>query len=158
LIPVLAAGLFIAGLTFAMVLYPYRYWARPPVELSIGPDGLGFHLASGRNLELKWSNSTSRIAIVLREDDPDIPVYARFRLFIDKDGLDAKLPWRRVIPLVYVPKQALDSILAHAESAGLGISTTDVTFALTFQSSMRKPCKSVLLGHGVGWKGWRSSE
>jgi len=152
----LGAASFIAACGFGFELlilglacFPIRFWARPPIELQVAPDGLVFALADGARLSLRWNDRNPRIDIVVRANDPAVPTQAQYRIMATHDLGDRRLPWRKAIPLTYVPPEAIVAILNSARSAGLTIKEEENFHAISSFAS--KPGTFYQVQGGRGW-------
>jgi len=137
---------FVACLTFSLCSGPVRFLAPPPIALSVGRSGLQFRLAAGRERGLCWEDEALWIQLVVRHDEPGLPSEARYRLWAYHRNGDSERPWRRVVPVAYLPPDAAEAVLESARAAHLSIARNDNARPVSLSS--RKPCTVFRMARG----------
>jgi hypothetical protein len=133
-----SVGMLAGFLTFSIFWIPTRFWAPPPVSLSVSPQGLGFRLRDGRQLTRSWDTSTLWIELLRRTGPSPLPAEADYRLWVTRGDTDYRLAWRRVVPLTYLTEAAFDSVLHAAEDAHVSVERVDSARSLSLLKPVTK--------------------
>ena len=108
-------------LLFSLAWVPFRYWAPPPVALSVGPQGMDFTLKSGRRIHVPWDRDVGSIELLERVVPQGNPQESSFRIWVMWGPGDFERAWRRIVPLTYVPEAALRAVLEEAHTHDVSV-------------------------------------
>jgi hypothetical protein len=121
----LAIGFLLGYLCLSLAWVPFRYWAPPPVALSVTSQGLDFRLMQGNQVHIPWNRGSLRIELLARAIRENGPVEASHRMWVMWGRGDFELMWRRVVPLTYVPPSVFERVLEEARAQNLSIERID---------------------------------
>lgn len=109
------------SIVFVIFFSRYRARARPPVALSLTADSLEFRFESGRIECLKPTDSRPILGISVYAPHTEPSPNLRIRGEVLRARHEVMLPWRRRVPLFYLPKEALPALLAWARQANFTV-------------------------------------
>jgi hypothetical protein len=112
----IAASIFVAGLSLTFPLYPVRFWSPPPISISITSRTIDFGLPSGEVRSVDFANPELKMTVFARPDGKHVPQYARYRLEVRRTRGDRGVPWRKIIPIAYLSKDAEEALLVAART------------------------------------------
>ena len=138
------AWILVAFMLIVIGSYATRFWAPPPVRMRSTRDELVFVSLNGQSQCIRWRSELLDAQLLDRSTDPKVPRASRYRLWVRGSRGDRWLPWRRVVPLVYLTERAAESILKNAKQAGVQI-VEQSAFTPISAVSMRS-CRAFLLG------------
>jgi len=132
---------FVLYLFVALCFQAIRYLAPPPVGMRIDPNGLTFVLRTGHETTVLWTKPFLFIKIYLRPATDGLPTGARFWMMTLVDRTDEDFIWRRLVPVTYLSKEAIDSVVDSATAVGLRIEREDGCTPLSSYRSI--PCTQI---------------
>ena len=119
-------GTLFGYLCLALAWLPVRYWARPPVALSVSSAGLDFWTRSGKWLRVPWRQEGALpIELEERVYPPGAPNEAAYSIWVKWGRIDSLLVWRRLVPLTYTTEAGFHRVLQEARAQGLPIERFD---------------------------------
>jgi hypothetical protein len=118
-------AVLIGYLCLSLAWVPFRYWAAPPVALSVGSTGLDFTLKSGRHVRVPWDRDSLRIELLERVTKTRRGEETDHRIWVMWGRGDFEIVWRRVVPLTYSSEGALQRVLEEARSQHLSVERVD---------------------------------
>lgn len=117
----LVSGLGFAFIFISIFSLGIRFLAYPPVFLSVTAPGLTFGLFDETIFTVDWKDPNLDFQLLDRPDDPKVPWFAQYRIWVRGSPADRVLPWRRVVPLAYVTREAALCVVQSAKEAGTHI-------------------------------------
>ncbi len=138
------AWLLVAYLLIVIGSYATKFWARPPIRMRAVRDGLVFFSLNGHSQLLGWRAEPLEVQLLDRSADRKVPEASRYRLWVRGSRRSRWLPWRRVIPLVYLTEPAAEAILMSAKRAGVRIVEQSAFTPISVVST--RSCRAFLLG------------
>lgn len=113
-------------LCFALAWTLVRLWARPPIAMEVNVAGIELWTLSGESFHFAWEDESFGIELLDRRADSRTPADAWYRMWVSEGGAaDWGLVWRRLVPIIYIPRPALERVLAVASSLGLRVVRTE---------------------------------
>jgi hypothetical protein len=116
-----ASWLVMAYLSVVLGSFGFRFWAAPPVRMKSVPGGLEFSFVNGQVRRIQWHDQSPSMELLDRSNDTKVPEEARYRLWVEGSLSERWLPWRTVVPLVYLTEPAALEVLQSAKMAGMMI-------------------------------------
>jgi hypothetical protein len=132
-----------SALAVMMVSGAIRILFMPPFALSVGPDGPTFRFANGKSVATDWKGPFQCMFVYLMPATPEMPCDACCCLRVRRGRVDEFLPWRRMIPLVFMPSESASSLVRSATEAGMSISSQELTQPDVFIKSMPRTCLTI---------------
>lgn len=133
-----AVGVFVGYLCLAIAWLPVRYWARPPVTLSVSSVGLNFEFRSGNWLRVPWTKQGALpIELEERVYPPGVPDEATYSIWVKWGRTDALLIWHRLVPLTYTTAAGFQRVLQEARTQGLTIERFEAARRSSFPTRVR---------------------
>jgi hypothetical protein len=126
-----AVGALIGYLCLSLAWVPFRYWAAPPVALSVSSNGLDFLLRSGRRIDVAWKRDSLRIELLERVSQHGLGQDTDYRIWVMWARGDFELVWRRVVPLTYTSEAGLHRVLDEARNQHLSVRRIDHSKSLS---------------------------
>lgn len=111
-----AEAVLFGYLCLSLCWVPFRYWAAPPVALSVSSKGLDFLLKNGSRIHVPWEREDLRIQLLERVALDGRARGADYRIWVMWGPGDFKFVWRRVVPLTYTSEGALRRVLEEARN------------------------------------------
>ena len=132
---ILGCSLLVGYLVFTLGWYPFRLWAYPPVGLVVTSDGIEFKFLRGKNSKVSWERPGLKIVILDRKLEPGEPASAELRLHMDGGRTDLRYAWKRLTPLTYLTRPAMQTVIAQAKAAGLRVRRLEPSYAFALARS-----------------------
>ncbi len=146
---------FLVLLVGSLDSYAFRFLGTPPTSLSVESGGLKFQFSSGLVQELSWDNPDLEVEVLDRSGEAKTPEVARFRIWVRGSSWDRRLPWRRVIPLTYVTREALEAVINSARTAGARVTVERFYNAISLGTLTSTESTAYLIEPGPTFgKGW----
>jgi hypothetical protein len=120
-----AVGILVGYLCLSIASVPFRYWAPPPVAMSVSSEGLDFLLRTGRHIRVPWRRDALRIGLLERVVRSGKDQTAAYRIWVMWGRGDFELVWRRVVPLIYTTEEGLHRVLEEARNQHLSVKRYD---------------------------------
>ncbi len=98
--------------------YAFRFWARPPVRMRVSLRGLEFESVAQSVRAVRWDDRSLELQVLDRSDDTQVPECSKYRLWVRGSPGDRWLPWRRVVPLVYLAEPGVRAVIDCAKRVG----------------------------------------
>lgn len=139
--------IFVGYFCLALAWVPYRYWARPPVALSVGPLGIDFILRSGRRIHVPWARDAGMIELLERVTQHGRGRGAAYRIWVVWGTGDWEFMWRQVVPLTYTTEAAFRRVLEEARNHHLHVKRFDPPHALSLVPTVSRTVYVVSWGY-----------
>jgi len=117
----LAADVVFSVLIFMLASRAYRSLTRPPIGLVIDKNGLAFELPNGLTRAVAWNSKFNRAILYVGDAASGGPETSRNWMEVRQGRLDGELPWRKTIPITYLPAEAARRILECVEVTALKV-------------------------------------
>ena len=117
-----------------------RFLAPPPTSLEVTEDGLVLRRVGGSAWTVPWRGRPLEIQILDRSSDPKVPPRAQFRMWVRGTSADRLIPWRRVVPITYLSRDATYQIIKSAKNAGLEV--REDPYFVPISSASMAPCRA----------------
>lgn len=124
-------GALIGYLCLSLAWIPFRYWAVPPVAMTVSSNGLDFLFRSGSRILVPWERNSLRIELLERVMPHKHAPEAAYRIWVMWGRGDFEFVWRRVVPLVYTSEGGLQRVLEEARTRRLSVRRVDRAKALS---------------------------
>jgi hypothetical protein len=133
-----AIGTLMGYLCLSLGWVPFRYWAPPPVAMSVSSEGLDFLLRTGRHIRVPWRREALRIELLERVVRSGKDQTGAYRIWVMWGRGDFELVWRRIVPLVYTTELGLQRVLEEATSQHLSVERFDPARSLSLVSTVSR--------------------
>ncbi len=148
-----AAVAALAGyLPLALAWVPFRYWAAPPVALSVSSKGLDFLLRSGSRIHVPWDRDSLKIELLERVIQHGRGREMNYRIWVMWGRGDFKLLWRRVVPLTYTSEGGLHRILEEARNQHVSVERIDHVTTLSMLPTVSRTAYIITSGGSSGFR------
>jgi hypothetical protein len=94
---------------------------RPPTGLVVDSNGLTFELPNGSTRHMAWDSKFDEMLLYVGDADSGGPESSRCKLEVRHRTLDWELPWRKTVPITYLPVEAAKRILESVQQTGLEV-------------------------------------
>lgn len=133
-----AVGALVGYLCLSLAWVPVRYWAPPPVAMSVSSKGLDFLLGSGSRIHVPWERNSLRIELLERVLQPGLGQEMAHRIWVMWGRGDFEIVWRTVVPLVYTTEEGLRRVLEEARNQYLSVERVDHAKSLSLVSTVSR--------------------
>jgi len=117
----LAVDVLFSATTFMLALRVYRSLMRPPIGLVVDANGLTFELPNGSMRIMAWNSRFDQMMLYVGDATSGGPDTSRCLIEVRQRTLDWELPWRKTVPITYLPVEAAKRILESVEKTGLEV-------------------------------------